>query len=640
MPQTFYIENDEEIISVIGRLRKSTFEENYFVFPKRALVLQSIVNLRLFQREAEKLGKTIVIVTQDDAGKVMAEKAGLATERYTDDFSRQAEHIELQSVLPPQKHQPSPNPSPVVDHTGLRSKDIGSSDFYSAPVTALPAQPTQTTPVTGRTLRIRNASPEKQTSLNSQRLAPQVTPRPIERMTAPTVYPQAGIAAVRRAPLQETSRVSQPQSDPRQVVQSGREERLRNFFSSGGTNVVPTSSAPKKELPVPKVAVASRKAGGIFLLLGGISALSLIGVAIFLFLPKAEVHIIPYRTVDTVDLQFEGKETTTLEDERVLPVRLVEKEQEISLTIEATGTSLGGAQKARGTVMLVNTFGSDAQSLVATTRLESPDGKIFRLLEGVTVPGMSGSQPGSIEASVIADQVGTEYNIAPTNFTIPGFKGGPKYDKFSAKSTKAMAGGSANSGANQTIISKTDLEKASLQAREQARQMYLDGVSKDLHPGERILEENIDIVSLKDASLPLSGTTASSFEYKNTFKIRSFVFSEETLKERILSAGEEEMSGILFRPISVVLSYGEAIPDFDARTVRLKTHAIVTSESVIDREKFLADILGKDETGIDTALRTFPEIKKIEVVFKPQWFTSSVPDSENRVSLIIEPGEE
>lgn len=100
------------------------------------------------------------------------------------------------------------------------------------------------------------------------------------------------------------------------------------------------------------------------------------------------------------------------------------------------------------------------------------------------------------------------------------------------------------------------------------------------------------------------------------------------------------MSGILFRPISVVLSYGEAIPDFDARTVRLKTHAIVTSESVIDREKFLADILGKDETGIDTALRTFPEIKKIEVVFKPQWFTSSVPDSENRVSLIIEPGEE
>ncbi len=95
MPQTFYIENDEEIISVIGRLRRSSSEENYFVFPKRALVLQSIVNLRLFQREAEKLGKRIVIVTQDEAGMLLAEKAGLTAERYTDDFSRAAEHIEL-----------------------------------------------------------------------------------------------------------------------------------------------------------------------------------------------------------------------------------------------------------------------------------------------------------------------------------------------------------------------------------------------------------------------------------------------------------------------------------------------------------------------------------------------------------------
>ena len=57
MPQTFYIENDEEIISVIGRLRRSSDGENYFIFPKRSLVLQSIINLKLLQREAEKLGK-------------------------------------------------------------------------------------------------------------------------------------------------------------------------------------------------------------------------------------------------------------------------------------------------------------------------------------------------------------------------------------------------------------------------------------------------------------------------------------------------------------------------------------------------------------------------------------------------------
>src|SRR3990167_1250626 len=95
MPQTFYIESDEEIISVIGRLRKSSAEENVFVFPKRALVLQSIINLRLFQREAEKLGKKIIIVSQDEVGKMLAEKAGIETESYSEDFSKKAAHLEL-----------------------------------------------------------------------------------------------------------------------------------------------------------------------------------------------------------------------------------------------------------------------------------------------------------------------------------------------------------------------------------------------------------------------------------------------------------------------------------------------------------------------------------------------------------------
>jgi len=651
MVQTFYIENDEEIISVIGRLRKSSTEENYFVFPKRALVLQSIVNLRLFQREAEKLGKKIIIVTQDEAGKVLAEKAGLLTERYTDDFSRQAEHLELSSVPAPSKQPIAPALS--TDHTGLRSKDIGSNDFYTSPQSAGAASvvpPVSVVPESsGRTLRIRNASPEKQTSLNSKRLDGTLEKRP--EPASMDFHPQVSMPSIpseREVSLENTSGAAPRLNGPRQLVQTGREERLRNFFSNGGVAApsqapVSQGQTPKTMVPTiapPKVAVASHKAGSIFLILGGVSALSLIGVAIYLFLPKAEVHVVPYRSTQNVDLQFEGTTDPSQADDRALPVRVVEKEQTLTLTAQATGTSQGSAQKARGTVILSNAFGTDPQSLVATTRLETPEGKIFRLAEGVTVPGMSGGQPGTMEAPVIADQTGTEYNIAATTFTIPGFKGGPKYEKFSARSTKAMAGGSASSGGNQTVISKNDLEQVAMTAKEQAKRSYMENVAAELLPGERVLEENIDIVSLGDASLPLSGTTASSFEYKNTYRVRGFIFSEEVLKQRILSQGEELVSGVLFRPVSVVLSYGEAVPDFEAKTIRLKTHAVVTSESVLDREKFLAAILGKDEAGIDATLGAFPEIKKIEIVFKPQWFGSSVPAAESRVTVLVEPGQE
>lgn len=640
MPQTFYIENDEEIISVIGRLRKSSAPENYFVLPKRALVLQSIVNLRLFQREAEKLGKQIIIVTQDEAGKLLAEKAGLATERYTDDFSKQADHLEIPAMpVPEKKSAPAPN----VDHTGLRSQDIGSSDFYASPGAAgtlsIASSVAGAAPAASRTLRIRNASPEKQTSLNSKRFIEEASEKRSERV-AMDFHPQVNMPE-RVASAENRIMTAQP-TESRRVVQSGREERLRNFFSNGGVQSAPPAKSsvptPKAE-PVPSVAVASHKVGSIFLILGGVSLLSLLGVAIYLFLPKAEIHAVPYRNTQNIDLQFEGKTSADPNDERTIAVRVIEKEQAVTLTAEATGASLGSAQKARGTVTISNTFSSDPQSLVATTRLETPDGKIFRLTEGVTVPGMS-SGPGTVEAAVIADQTGTGYNVAPTTFTIPGFKGGPKYEKFSARSTKAMAGGSESSGGSQTVISKNDLEKVALEAKEQAKKAYLESVATELLPGERVLEENIDILALEDASLPLSGTAATSFEYKNVFKIRGFVFSEDTLKQRILSGGEEMVGGIAFRPVSVVLSYGEAVPDFNAQTVRLKTHAVVASESVIDRDKLRLAILGKDEAGIDELLDSFPEIKKIEIVFKPQWFGSSVPDSEDRVTVLVEPGEE
>lgn len=637
MPQTFYIENDEEIISVISRLRRSSSEENFFVFPKRALVLQSIINLRLFQREAEKLGKKIVIVTQDDAGKALAEKAGLIAERYSDDFSRQTEHLTLTPEVPS-------SPEPTIVETGTpRVKDIGSSDFYTPQTTPQSSSAAATS--LPQTLRVRNATPEKRTSLNSKQSLETVMPQ--KSMTASVSFrPQMDGrisampgASVPMRPL-PISQPSQPQ-ETEQTLQNGREQRLRNFFSNGGVGIPEKMSAPQPIKPAPeKTAVAFHKASGIFLFLGGVSLLSILGVVIFLFLPKAEVHIIPYRTVSSVDLQFEGKTTVDAGDDSTLPIRIVEKEQEVVLTVEATGTSLGTAQKARGTILISNTFSADPQSLVATTRFESSDGKVFRLTEGVTVPGMTGGTAGTKEAPVVADQTGVEYNIAATAFTIPGFKGSPKYEKFSGKSTKAMSGGNNSSGANQTVITKNDLEKVTQEAKEKARQAYLDALASELLPGEKILEENLDIVALKDETLPLSGTAATSFDYVNTFKIRGIVFSEDALKTRILSGGEETAGGILFRPVSTVLSYGEGIPDFGAETMRFKVHATVASESVIDREKFLAEILGKDGAGIDTTLNAFPEIKKVSINFKPQWFTSTVPSSKNRVTIFVEPGEE
>ena len=79
MQQTFYIDIDEEVSSVIDRLNKSMSGENYFVVPKHAFFLQSVVNLKLLQHEASKAGKKISIITQDEIGASMAQRLGIDT---------------------------------------------------------------------------------------------------------------------------------------------------------------------------------------------------------------------------------------------------------------------------------------------------------------------------------------------------------------------------------------------------------------------------------------------------------------------------------------------------------------------------------------------------------------------------------
>jgi hypothetical protein len=72
-----YLDNDDEITSVVDKLKGSDFASIDLVIPKEALVLKSVVNLKLLKRQAESLGKEITVVTQDKVGKKLAEQIGI-----------------------------------------------------------------------------------------------------------------------------------------------------------------------------------------------------------------------------------------------------------------------------------------------------------------------------------------------------------------------------------------------------------------------------------------------------------------------------------------------------------------------------------------------------------------------------------
>lgn len=75
--ETIYLDNDEEITSVVDKLKKTDYSAIDLVIPKEALILQSVVNLKLLKKQAESLGKEITLVTTDKVGKKLAEQIGI-----------------------------------------------------------------------------------------------------------------------------------------------------------------------------------------------------------------------------------------------------------------------------------------------------------------------------------------------------------------------------------------------------------------------------------------------------------------------------------------------------------------------------------------------------------------------------------
>lgn len=669
MAQTFFIDSDEEIISVIGQLRKSSDPENYFVFPKRSLVLQSAVNLRLFQREAEKQGKKIIIVSQDETGRQLAERVGIPTKDYAAEIgSLRQEAQPMTDRIRPEGRQSAVASTPShrdavperhVDPLMPAANRIGSDSFAPASEasTALPLRRATETimpesrpeAATAKRLKIRDTSPRYQTALNSKsdirppREEATMTRRhvvePVESRVLTTEHHQPYRPALDTA-VHSTQDFSE------------RNQKLQKFFNREATaehrppvaqrnapsmrpEMVPSrSSVSSGRAPVSSWKTASSIVLSLLFLAG-------VGAAVYFLVPKATVIVTPHDITRDITAKYEGRTIAPIGDksENIVPVRKIEKSYATKLSGEATGKSSAGNQKARGTIIISNEYSSDSQPLISTTRFETSEGKVFRLAESVTVPGMTiqngKREAGVVEAVVVADAAGDTYNIDPTAFTVPGFKGSAKYDKFRAQSTKAFTGGGAG-GDGMMSITKEDIDKSVQKLKELSKEEFLAAVKQDLLPEERIIDDSVEIREDGTPTLPLIGSIGESFDIEQRFDGKVFVVSEQALKDKLAEKNQPELKDVAFAVIGATLSFENVVPHYDENTVEFSVQSALSLESVVMKDALREELLGQDEKGIKMILEKHPEIKKIEVNFTPEFLFRSIPNSTSRVSVILE----
>lgn len=366
-------------------------------------------------------------------------------------------------------------------------------------------------------------------------------------------------------------------------------------------------------------------------------AFILLGVVSFLYLPSVKIDL----WIETEALDFKQDIEVSKAQKEVdpvkflLPGKVVIEEQTISQNFEATATSLKET-KAEGMVTLYNNYSTVSQTLVADTRLVSSEGKLFRLVEKVVIPGQATKNgklsPGSVEALARADLAGEQYNIGPTTFSIPGFAGTPRYTYFYAKSTTVMAGGTKGELA---AVSDQDLDRARQTVLAAVEEKIDQALSNRTLPALILVKEGSKFEVITEKSGAKAGDVINSFSYEIKAKKEAVLFTEDDLKSFIGSylaakLAEEKR----FLPESLKTELGIKSVDSQNNKAQLSLKFSVKTYDFLDVDKLHQDLAG---LSLESARKNLEELKQISratIKVFPS-FVKNLPDNLEKINLKI-----
>ena len=282
-------------------------------------------------------------------------------------------------------------------------------------------------------------------------------------------------------------------------------------------------------------------------------------------------------------------------------------------------------RKAMGTVVIYNNYGSQNQRLINNTRLETSTGLIYRIRESVDVPGIktiNGTKtPGSVAVEVIADQAGEKYNMKVSDlkgdFTIPGFKGSPKFEGFYARLSSDISGGYIGK------VKKVSESKLSSARNELKNNLKLELIKSvySQKPGGYIIFDNNYYVEMSDL---LDSSSADNYIISEKGTIHAIMFNEAELssflaKNKIKDFDNSKVDALLGKNFSTELS-GSTEKPWTENSLKVRFSGDAKISWSYDKDKIISGIAGENESVIrDIEVRLRNSIESISSEIQPFW---------------------
>ncbi|MBI2054600.1 MAG: hypothetical protein HYT39_00675 [Candidatus Sungbacteria bacterium] len=444
----------------------------------------------------------------------------------------------------------------------------------------------------------------------------------------------------RSLPISRPSHTKEPLAEESldRVKETANDANIKDFFA-------PRAPAETKsfksadQLKIRAWRPQSRVKSKIFIWGGGILG-GLIGIAVILSTVFARAIIIIRPGTATFAIPATVLRVTP--DARaidlargIIPGELIEFSETGQLgAATATGKKFI-KENARGKIIISNAYSSQPQVLVTGTRFEGLEGKIFKLEKGLTVPGAKVNNgeivPNVIEATVIAAEPGAEYNIGPTNFKLPGFKGTPKYQAFTAKSEADFQGGFNGEAA---VATESDIAKASERVTSELYNFLKNALQAKIPEGFLVIEGARDI-AITSVVPPPVGTPGEKFSVTAAGRVRALAFRPVD-EGNFIAASFSTSTPYTLVPENSVINHSSINFDLNKRQLSLTLSGNAALGARVDYDKLKNDLAGKSKDEIKQKLDTSPGISSYELKFFPFWLTGAPRDPEG-VRITIEP---
>ena len=365
------------------------------------------------------------------------------------------------------------------------------------------------------------------------------------------------------------------------------------------------------------------------------------GVGASILMGGAEIIINPKYREPNVNAVFEAVSTPKSDDDLTYEIMTLEAEGERQVT--ATGQEEVQSQ-AEGTIFIYNNFSKDPVRLVTNTRFESAGGLIYKIKDSAVVPGYTTDangtkQPGVITADVYADEVGEQYNIKPSRFTIPGFAGEPEFDNIYAESNSAFTGGFDGM---KFIIDNAELETAQQSLQLDLRNSLLERIETEKPAGFVKFD---GAVTFTYDSLPAVEYGENLATIKEKAHMRIPLFEEAAFARFIAAAtvpgyeGEDvridDFSTLTFKYDSPTTTSSN-IAEVPSLKFKLDGRPLIVWE--YDADKLKSDLLNKSRTALNAVLGGYPSIEQAKAVIRPFWRTT-FPGKAEDITITEEIGE-